>query len=212
MKLHWVLVMAWSLSAGVSAQSVSLNGSLGDKALLVIDGTPHSVRVGGRAAGVRLLSLNGSSAEIEVGGQRRTLGLGGTQVDLGGSASAGGGSQIVLSAGDGGHYFSDGSINGRAVRFMVDTGATLVAMSQTEAERIGVNFRGGQRGMAMTANGAVPVHRVTLNALRVGDVTVYNVDATVVPLPMDQILLGNSFLTRFQVKMENDRMTLDRKP
>lgn len=211
MKVHWLVLLLSSWSAGVAAQSVSLNGSLGDKALLVIDGTPHSVQVGSRVAGVKLLSLSGGAAEVEVGGQRRLLGLGGTQVDLGGSASVGGASQIVLTAGDGGHYFSDGAINGRAVRFMVDTGATLVAMSQTEAERIGLNFRSGQRGMAMTANGAVPVHRVTLNALRVGDVTVYNVDATVVPLPMDQILLGNSFLTRFQVQMENDRMTLDRK-
>jgi aspartyl protease family protein len=56
------------------------------------------------------------------------------------------------------------------------------------------------------------VHRVSLTSVRVGDVQVYNVDATVVPAQMEQVLLGNSFLTRFQMKRENDKLTLDKKP
>ena len=168
--------------------------------------------MGQSAQGVKLLSVAGSDAVVEVGGRRVNLQLGSAQVNLGGAPSAGGGSQIVLTAGSGGHFVTQGSINGTSVRFVVDTGATHVALSQTEAERIGLNFRKGQRGVGNTANGQVMMHRVTLDTVRIGDVQVYNVEAAVVPAQMEQVLLGNSFLTRFQMKRENDTMTLDKRP
>ena len=65
--------------------------------------------------------------------------------------------------------------------------------------------------MTQTANGAVPVYWCTLGSVRVGDVQVYNVEATVLPAPMTHVLLGNSFLTRFQMKRENDTLTLERR-
>jgi aspartyl protease family protein len=194
------------------AQTVAFSGSLGNKALLVIDGTPRTLEAGSTVAGVKLLSVNGGDAVVEVAGQRRTLRLGAAQVSLGGAASAGGGAQVVLTADSGGHFMTAGSINGKAVRFVVDTGATHIALSQAEADRIGLPYQKGRRGLTNTANGQVPVHQVTLDVVRVGDVQVYNVDATVLPAQMDQVLLGNSFLTRFQMKRVNDTMTLDKKP
>lgn len=199
------------LPAFALAQSVAMSGSLGDKALLVIDGAPRTVAAGSTVAGVKVIRVSGSETVVEVGGKRQTLQLGGAQVNLGGAASAGGGTQIVLAAGSGGHFVTQGSINGRAVRFVVDTGATNVAMSEAEARRIGVDFSRGQRGMVRTANGDVVAHRVSLREVRIGDVTVYNVDATVVPSPMDIILLGNSFLSRFQMKREADVLVLDKR-
>lgn len=189
-----------------------MGGSLGDKALLVIDGSPRTVAVGSTVQGVKLLSVNGSDALVQVGGKRVPLRMGSAQVNLGGVDSPGGNSQIVLTAGSGGHFFTGGSINGKAVRFVVDTGATNVAMSQSQADSIGLAYQKGQRGMGNTANGPVPVHRVTLDVVRVGDVQVYNVDATVLPTQMDQVLLGNSFLTRFQMKRDNDVLTLEKRP
>lgn len=199
------------LPAIALAQSVSMSGSLGDKALLVIDGTPRTVAAGSTVAGVKVIRVTGSETVVEVGGKRQTLPLGGAQINLGGAASAGSGTQIVLAAGSGGHFVTQGSINGRAVRFVVDTGATNVAMSEAEARRIGVDFSRGQRGMVRTANGDVVAHRVSLREVRIGDVTVYNVDATVVPSPMDIVLLGNSFLSRFQMKREADVLVLDKR-
>lgn len=199
------------LPAIALAQSVSMSGSLGDKALLVIDGTPRTVAAGSTVAGVKVIRVTGSETVVEVGGKRQTLPLGGAQINLGGAASAGSGTQIVLAAGPGGHFVTQGSINGRAVRFVVDTGATNVAMSEAEARRIGVDFSRGQRGMVRTANGDVVAHRVSLREVRIGDVTVYNVDATVVPSPMDIVLLGNSFLSRFQMKREADVLVLDKR-
>ena len=81
----------------------------------------------------------------------------------------------MLTAGPGGHFTTGGTINGRAVQFMVDTGATMVAMGQAEAERIGLDCSGGQRALTQTANGAGARACVTLAAVRVGDVEVANV-------------------------------------
>ncbi len=204
-------VVFLGLAGAAPAQSVSLGGSLGDKALLVIDGAPRTVATGATVQGVRLVKVTASDAVVEVGGQRVTLLLGGAQVNLGGAASEGGGSKIVLTATSGGHFVTQGSVNGKSVRFLVDTGATDIAMSEVVAQRLGIDYSKGQRGLANTANGQVVAHRVSLGTVRVGDVTVYNVDATIVPAQMDQVLLGNSFLSRFQMRRENDTLTLDKR-
>ena len=200
-------------AAAAPAQTVSMSGALGDnKALLMINGAPRTVAVGSTVQGVKLISLSGGEAVVEVGGERQQLRLGGVQVSLGAAPVEGGGSRIVLPVGPGGHFYSQGSINGKAVVFLVDTGATTVSISQSEADAIGLKYRDGQRGMVNTANGSVTAWRITLNSVRIGDVQVFNVDAVVMPASMSQVLLGNSFLTRFQMKRDNDTMTLDKKP
>ena len=187
--------------AAAQAQTVSMSGSLGDKALLVIDGTPRTIAAGSTVQGVKLIRVSNSEALVEVGGQ----------VNVGVADSPGGGTTIVLSADSGGHFWTNGTINGKSVRFVVDTGATNVSMSESQAERLGLDYRNGQRGISNTANGQVQAYRVPLTSVRVGEVEVYNVAATIVPVPMDFVLLGNSFLTRFQMKRENDTLTLVRR-
>jgi len=194
-------------AAAADAQTVSMGGSLGDKALLVIDGTPRAVATGSTVQGVKLIRVSGNEAVVEVAGERRTLALGG-QASVSGTEGPGGGTTIVLSADGAGHFWTRGIVNGKSVRMLVDTGATNVAMSQSEADRLGIAYRDGQRGVSNTANGQVASYRVPLTAVQVGDVIVYNVAATVVPVPMDYVLLGNSFLTRFQMKRENETLTL----
>ena len=201
-------VLALLCASGAAAQTVSMGGSLGSNALLVIDGKPRSVAVGATIEGIRLVSVTGNDAVVEIKGKRVLLRLGDAQVNLGGKASEGGGKQIVLTAQGGGHFHANGAINGQSVRFMVDTGATMVAMDKYEAERLGLDYKNGRRGITRTANGDVPVYATKLASVRIGDVLVYNVDAVVTPAPMPYILLGNSFLTRFQMKRENDTLTL----
>jgi aspartyl protease family protein len=197
---------------GAPAQTVTLSGSMGDKALLIVDGTPRTVATGSSFQNIKLLRVAPGEAVIEMDGRRVPLLLGSAPVDLGRAASEGTGSQIVLTAGSGGHFTAGGSINGKSVRFVVDTGATYVSISESEADRIGLAYKKGPRGMAHTANGDVGVHLTTLDVVRVGDVQVYHVQAVVMPASTDRVLLGNSFLTRFQMKRENDQMTLDRRP
>jgi aspartyl protease family protein len=163
---------------------------------------------------VRLLSLSGTQAEVEVGGQRRVLVAGASQVRVGGGESASasaGGSEIVLSAGAGGHFTTDGQINGKAVTFLVDTGASAIAMGQADADRLGIAYKSAPRGFAGTANGRIPVNLVTLSSVRVGDVEVANVEAVVMPSALQHVLLGNSFLTRFQMKRDNDTLRLTKR-
>ncbi len=196
-----------------ASPGVSLNGNLGPStALLVIDGQVKPVKVGERVGGVKLLALTPGGADIERDGQRYQLGLGATPVALGQSSSGAGASRVVLFAGSGGHFVTDGSVNGLPLRFMVDTGATLVSLSETDAARLGVNFRSGRRVPFNTANGVVTAHIVSLNKVKVGEVEVYGVDAAVVPGALPVALLGNSFLTRFQMRRENDKLTLERRP
>jgi aspartyl protease family protein len=206
------LVAAFFASPAWS-QTVAMTGSMGSKALLVIDGVaPRAVGAGTTVQGVKVLSVSPTEAVVEVGGQRRTVALGASPVSLGGSgASAGSGTRIVLTAGSGGHFLTQGAINGRATQFMVDTGASVVAMGQGEARRLGVNFSSGQPSRVQTANGVVTAYRVMLSSVRIGDVEVFGVEAVVVPQDMSHILLGNSFLTRFQMKRENDLLVLDRR-
>lgn len=195
-----------------AAQTVSLTGSLGSsKALLLIDGQPHTVAVGATVKGVTLKRMGDGEAEVEVGGRSNTLRLGAAPAKVGGGSGGGGGTEIVITSGLGGHFMAQGSINGRAVKFMVDTGATAVALSAADAERIGLNYKQGRRGLSQTAGGVVPIYGVNLNAVRIGDVEVNNVEAVVLQTDMPFVLLGNSFLARFSMRRDADVMRLERR-
>jgi len=206
-----LLLGGLGLCGAAAAQTLALAGSLGSKALLVIDGQPQTLAVGQSAMGVTLLQFAGEQAVVQRGGSTLTLRLGGAPARLSGTPAAAGAQEIVLPVGLGGHYTSPGAINGRPVQFMVDTGATVVALSQADAERIGLDYRSAPRGYTQTANGPVPVHRVSLNAVRVGEVEVANVDAIVMPAQMPYVLLGNSFLGRFQMRRDNDVLRLEKR-
>jgi aspartyl protease family protein len=205
-------LLAILLGQAAAAQTVTLQGMMGNRALLIVDGAPpRSVAPGDSHMGVKVLSTQGDQAVLEFGGQRHTLRVGDAPASVGGGATGSRGNRIVLTAAADGHFMSLGAINGRAVNFLVDTGATSVAMSAAQAERIGLEYKQGQMGQASTANGVVPMWRVRLSSVRVGDVEVYDVEAAVLPVPMPYVLLGNSFLTRFQMKRENNQMVLERR-
>ena len=206
-------LLAMLLAAtAAQAQPVALAGMLGSKALLVVNGTPpKTVAAGQTHEGVRVISTSGDQAVVEQDGKRLTLRVGEAPVNMGASKSGGKGNRIVLVAGTGGHFMTTGQINGKAVQFMVDTGATSVAMGAQDAERAGINFKAGQPVMMSTANGNIQGYRIKLDSVRVGDVEVFGVDAVVTPQSMPYMLLGNSFLTRFQMLRENDQMTLTKR-
>lgn len=198
------------VSTGAQAESVALAGMLGSKALLIVGGgVPKSVAAGELHQGIKVISTSGDQAVIEQDGKRATLRVGEAPVSMGGGGGgAPKGNRIVLTASSGGHFMTGGQINGKAVQFMVDTGATSVAMSALDADRAGISFKGGQSVNMSTANGVIQGFRIKLASVRVGDVEVYDVDAVVIPQAMPYMLLGNSFLTRFQMLRENDQMTL----
>jgi aspartyl protease family protein len=210
MKLAVALAALLATTAAF-ADSVALQGMLGNKALLIVNGSaPKSVAPGETHQGVKVVSTAGDLAVVEIEGKRHTLRIG----DAPASVGSGGGarsSRIVLPVGSGGHFMAQGAINGRAVNFMVDTGATAVSMGVSDAERLGLDYKSGERGMVTTANGSAPAWRVRLDSVRVADVEVFDVEAIIAPQPMPFLLLGNSFLNRFQMKRDAGQMVLERR-
>ena len=179
----------------------------GHAALLIIDGEPRTLEVGATAKGVRLVALEDGRAVVETAGRRQTLQLGAAPARIVSSTEQQ--RYIVMASGPDGHYTTPGTINGQATSFLIDTGATSVALSQAEAERLGLRFVNGKRVVTQTANGIVPAYVIDLASIRIGDVEVRNVSAIVIPARMPHVLLGNSFLNRFQMRRENDVMTLE---
>jgi aspartyl protease family protein len=205
-------ILATAGGSAAFAQAVALTGILGDKALLVVnDSIPKSVAVGDIYLGVKVISTLANSAVVEVNGSRQTLLVGNSPISVKGKPGNSDAGKIVLQAGSHGHFLSVGQINGRAVQFMVDTGASLVSLSVAEAERIGLNYRAGQLMRINTANGMTQGWQVKLGSVRLGTVDVYEVDAVVSSGGMPYVLLGNSFLTRFQMARINDQMVLDKR-
>ncbi len=201
-------------------QGVALSGRMGDRALVVVDGRTHVLDPGQSVDGIRLLRWDGDAAIVDVGGTTASLRLGSAQLRPRPPAGAGAPlaalavpaartREVVIPAGAGGHFVTDGAINGRPVRFMVDTGATLVAVSRDDAGRLGIDLRSTRTVQAHTVGGPVPVQRVTIEALRVGEVELGPVGAIVTPGPMPYVLLGNSVLERFQMRRDHDVMRLE---
>ena len=194
------------------AQQAALVGVLGNKALLVIDGkAPRTVGSGESVAGIKVISVTTDSALVETEGTKHTLRLGDTPVHITLGGSGGGKQRIVLRADARGHFTNSGLINGKFMQYMVDTGATMVTISESEAMRMGIAFKSGQPTMIGTGNGNVRGYRITLDNIRAGEITVHNVEAVVLPQPMPYVLLGNSFLNAFQMSRTNDEMVLERK-
>jgi aspartyl protease family protein len=147
---------------------------------------------------------------IDIQGKRSNLRVGDAPVSVGGGAGAGGGNKIVLPMGSGGHFMANGTVNGRAIQFMVDTGATTVALGVSDAQRLGIDYQKGAPVRMNTANGVAQGWRVKLQSVRIGEVEVYEVDAVVGP-NMPFALLGNSFLSRFSMNRNSDVMVLERR-
>ena len=200
--------MLATLTLGASAQTVALQGMLGSKALLIVGGgAPRAVAPGETHQGVKVVSTSGDQAVVLVDGRRVTLRVGEAPASVGGAASVGG-DRVALTADGRGHFVTQGSINNKPVQFMVDTGASVVALGQGEADRLGLNYKAGRPVQMATANGAAPGWLFKIDQLRVGDVVVYGVDAVVTPMGMPAVLLGNSFLNRFNMRRDGDQMML----
>ncbi len=201
--------LAVALPAG--ATEVNVIGLFPGKAVVVIDrGAPRTLSAGQRTSeGVLLVSADSRSATLEIDGKREVLELG----QHAESAALTGTLQSVTLAADGnGHFTAEGQVNGSRMRFLVDTGATLVTLPATEAKRLGIDYRRGQQTVSQTANGRVLVYRVRLDTVAVGSMTLTAVDAVVHDSPgLDIALLGMSFLNRTEMRREGANLTLTKR-
>jgi aspartyl protease family protein len=211
---RFIAISACALPGLAVAQTVSMAGSIGEtKALLMINGAPHTLAIGSTVKGVTLKRVMPGQAEVEIAGKTLLVVMGGAPASVGAGGGGGGatGREILIAAGPGGHFVTSGQINGKPVQFMVDTGATVVAMGRAEAERLGIDWKKGQAGMSQTAGGVVTAHGVSLTSVRIGDVEVFGVNAMILPAEMPFVLLGNSFLARFSMRRDANVMKLEKR-
>ena len=207
-----LIVAVAGVGSAAHGQAVNLSGMLGSKALLVVDNSePRAVAPGETFRGVRVVSTQGQSAVLDIAGQRHTLHIGRAPVSVGQPVATGSGKRIVLSADSGGHFVTQGLVNSRPAQFLIDTGATTIGVSVSDADRIGLKYKQGQPVQVATANGTVPGWKIRLSSVRMNDVEVHDIDAVVTPIAMPFVLLGNSFLSRFQMTRNNEQMVLEKR-
>jgi aspartyl protease family protein len=206
-KYSLVIIAAGLLACTAAwATSVSVAGLFKDKAIVSIDGgKPRTLSVGQTVQGVKLVAADSSSASFEVDGKRRTLAMG---QSFAGGTPTNTRQTVSLTADARGHFAAMGSLNGFPVTFLVDTGATSIAINAAEARRIGVDYRAGQATGVNTAAGVVPAWHVTFNTVKVGGIVLNQVEGMVVEAGLEVPLLGMSFLNRMEMRRDGQTMTL----
>lgn len=204
LKTALVSLMLGVLAAGGDLQAVErvrVMALFADKAMVQIDGENRLLRVGQPSPeGVVLISANAREAVMEVDGRRDTYALGS---HFGGSFAQPESLVVQIWRDRSGAYRTVGSINGLTTDMLVDTGATSVAMSESEAKRLGIQYQlQGIKTGVNTASGYARAYAVKLDRVRVGEIELRQVEGIVIEGDApQQVLLGMSFLK--QVEMEN---------
>jgi len=204
--LFLVLILVTSTA---DATDVRVIGLFTNKALLQINGQQKLLVKGESFDGVTLESASGRGAVVIINGESKKIGL--NQLIQGNFKQPDRAVSKIFPDIQG-MYFITGKVNGQPIRFLVDTGATNVTMSGHYATRIGIDFRKGSRGYAQTAAATVPVWRIMLDSVSIGDINVPNVQATVIEgsQPSDA-LLGNSFLKHTRIQRIGRAMEIEQK-
>jgi aspartyl protease family protein len=193
------------------AADINLIGIFGNKATLMVDGgKPRTLAVGDVSPEkIKLLSVAADSAVVEIDGKRETLRLGNQRIA---AARNDGGAQRVVLVGDAkGHFLTTVVVNGVSMQFLVDTGATSVTIGADDAKRANVRYTPADRAVMQTANGLVVAYKVKFDTVKLGEITLNNVDGTVLEgnaLGGRFGLLGMSFLSRTDMKREGETLTL----
>ncbi|MCU6435517.1 TIGR02281 family clan AA aspartic protease [Undibacterium sp. Jales W-56] len=213
MKISSLLLCVLILSGKVQAASAPDIGVVGlfpGKAVLVIDGNaPKTYSVGSNIGdGMKLVAADNETATIDVHGKRQVLTIG----QYVHRAAPSSGNTVVLQADAQGHFFTKAQINGgSSLNMLVDTGASLISIPAADANKLGINYKAGQLGRSSTANGVVNVYRVRLDTVKIGDIELQQVDASVNESGLPFTLLGMSFLKRVEMVRDGERLTLTKR-
>lgn len=115
--------------------------------------------------------------------------------------------EIVLQRNSYGHYVSNGTINGHRVTFLLDTGASDIAIPESTANRI--ELKKGRSMVVKTANGNARAYRTRLDSVALGEIKLYDLNATILPnITGDEILLGMNFLKHFEITQKGKTLTI----
>ncbi|MCY1269840.1 hypothetical protein D3C76_500140 [compost metagenome] len=211
--LRTVLALTLSVLAtlALAAPQVRVVGLFSGAAVLNIDGQRRLLKVGQTSPeGVQVVSADSRKAVLRIDGVERTFELSREYSD---GYSVPQQQALSIARGVGGHYWVAGSINGQSVQFLVDTGATAVAMNEAQAQRLGLDFRvNGQPMLVNTASGSARAWRMKLDRVKVGSLEVLGVEAIMIEggSPAD-VLLGMSYLNRVGWREDQGMLILEAK-
>jgi len=206
-----VFFVVFFKSSNVFAQThISVKGLFKNTAVAVIDGQQRILKVGKPSPeGVLLISADSEKAIVEINGARQILYLG---REVGTAYKAPEANEVRIAEGDNGHHWITGKINGRTARLLVDTGASTISMNSIDAKRLNVDYLGGNPVSVSTASGVARGFVVNLHSVTVGTITLNNISTIVLEGQFpSEILLGNSFLSEVNMKIEQGVLVLKAK-
>jgi len=197
--------LAALLASAAHATTVMVMSLDLDRAQVLVNGTAvRSLRTGQTSPeGVRLVAADRAKAVLEVEGRTLTLGIGQSTV-----------ATVELKADARGHFVTTAHINGVPTRALIDTGATSVAISTDEAQRMAIGYAGAPRVRVSTAGGPRTGYRVMLATVSVGSITLQNVEGTVMEGGRGELsitLIGMSYLNGVDLRRAGDTLTLTRR-
>ncbi len=203
------VALAWSLASAAYAAPprVEVVGLFRDQAVVRFAGAEHLLRKGQSVAGLTLITADSSKAVFRYRGERFELGLSGR---VGASFAAVEQTTFSIMRDEFGQYRTGGAINGQPVDLLVDTGASIMVMSRTRADRLGLQIDpDGPQVTVYTAQGETPAHVVVLDRVTVGGIERRGVQAAVIEGDYPaEILLGMSFLSGVTLQESAGVLTL----
>lgn len=210
MRQHFAFATSLVLSAAACATDITVSGLFPNKAVVQIDGGAlQTISIGQKIGeGIELVAVEDDAAVFDLQGRRVKIGMGRGRTTTNAASTA----LAQLTADAQGHLFTNGHVNGVPIRFMVDTGATLIVLPSKDAQRIAPEYRKGQKATMNTANGKIIVYRIKLDTVTVGALTLNDIEAAVTEGDgLAYPLLGMSFLSRTDIKRDGETMTLTKR-
>jgi aspartyl protease family protein len=209
-RLVFFTIVAPLFCACLAAPRVQVVGLFPGAAVINVDGHRQLVRVGQTGpGGVQVLQVDQQGAVLRVAGVESRYGL--SREYTGHDFVVPQTQRISIARAGNGHYWASGAINGHSMQFLVDTGATSIALNEAQAKRLGIDYRGrGQSVQVNTASGVARGWRVSLDKVSVGALQVLGVEAVVLQgdSPRDA-LLGMTFLNRVGWRVEQNVLILE---
>ncbi len=210
-----VIVLLFSSPANADTPHIEISALFENKAMLLVDGEQILISVGENTPhGIKLIAADADAAVIEFQGKQHRYTLGNVireteKLTSDNNSSA----DIIVYQGIDTMFRTTGSINGYPVNFLVDTGASSIAISSQEAKRLGINYKlDGKPTWVSTASGVEQAAAVTIDRVTISGVTIRSVDGIVIEGNEPSVpLLGMSYLKRFKIINDGDMMRLKRK-
>jgi len=205
--LSLLLIMSFNVMADASVKVLAL---FSGKALMQINGEQKFMKQGETFKDVTLVSSSGRGAVVRIKqGKPFTLGI---NQSISHGFKKADNKKLTIYADRAGMFQLNGKINGNPTRFLLDTGATYIALSQTTADQLGIGYETSQQGLIQTASEVVPVWNIKLDSVKVGAISVPQVDAVVLQGDRPRtVLLGMSFLQHVKLQRNGAAMVLEKK-